>query len=101
MFTKIQAYAVFLLALMLSFVIQQALQVARYIREVRLSFKAKLALLFAPLAAIPSIASAAVPASVTTAITDAVADVGTVGGLVIGVVVIVFAFAMMRKPMNA
>ena len=44
---------------------------------------------------------AAVPASVTTAIGDAVADVGTVGGLVIGVVVIVFAFAMMRKPMNA
>lgn len=46
-------------------------------------------------------ALAAVPASVTTAIGDAVADVGTVGGLVIGVVVIVFAFAMMRKPMNA
>ncbi len=46
-------------------------------------------------------AHAAVPASVTSAITDAVTDVGTVGGLVIGVVVIVFAFAMMRKPMNA
>ncbi|MER0217472.1 MAG: hypothetical protein DU481_15195 [Nitrosomonas sp.] len=101
MFTKIQAYAVFLLALMLSFIVQQALAAARYFREVCLSFKAKLALLFAPLAVIPSIASAAVPASVTTAITDAVADVGTVGGLVIGVVVIVFAFAMMRKPMNA
>lgn len=101
MLAKTQTYVLFLLALMLSFIVQQALSAARYIQEVRLSFKAKLALLFAPLAAIPSIASAAVPASVTTAISDAVADVGTVGGLVIGVVVIVFAFAMMRKPMNA
>ena len=101
MFKKIQAYAAFLLVLMVSFFVQKALAAARYLQEARLSFKAKLALLLAPLALIPSIASAAVPASVTTAITDAVADVGTVGGLVIGVVVIVFAFAMMRKPMNA
>lgn len=100
MFKKIQAYAVFLLALMLSFIVQQALAAARYLQEARLSFKAKLALLFAPLAAIPSIASAEVPASVTAAITEAVTDVGVVGGLVIGVVVIVFAFGMMRKPMK-
>lgn len=101
MLAKTQSYVLFVLALMLSFIVQKALSAARHIQEFRLSFKARLVLLFAPLAVIPSIASAAVPASVTTAITDAVADVGTVGGLVIGVVVIVFAFAMMRKPMNA
>lgn len=101
MLFKTKTYVMFVLSLVLSFIVQQALALARHFQELRLSFKAKLALLFAPLALIPSIASAAVPASVTTAIGDAVADVGTVGGLVIGVVVIVFAFAMMRKPMNS
>lgn len=100
MIQKIHAYVLFVLSLLLSFIVQRALSVASYVNNLRLAFKAKLALLVSLFLA-PSIALAAVPAFVTTAITDAVADVGTVGGLVIGVVVIVFAFAMMRKPMNA
>ena len=87
MLSKAQSYVLFLLALMLSFIVQKALSAAAYLQEMRLSFKAKLALLFAPLAAIPSIASAAIPADVTTAITGAGTDVATLGAAVIVVMV--------------
>lgn len=85
---------------MLSFIIQKALSAAAYLQEMRLSFKAKLALLFAPLAVIPSIASAAVPASVTTAITDAVTDVGTVGAAILGVIIVIASFGWLRRMMK-
>ena len=97
MLSKTQSYVLFLLALILSFIIQKALSAAAYLQEMRLSFKAKLALLFAPLAAIPSIASAAVPASVTTGISDAVADVGTIGAAILGVIIVIAAFGWMRR----
>ena len=97
MLSKTQSYVVFLLALMLSFIVQKSLSAAAYLQEMRLSFKAKLALLFAHLAVIPSIASAAVPASVTTGITDAVADVGTIGAAILGVIIVIAAFGWMRR----
>ncbi len=97
MLSKTQSYVLFLLALMLSFIVQKALSAAAYLQEMRLSFKAKLALLFAPLAVIPSIASAAVPASVTTGITDAVTDVGTIGAAILGVIIVIAAFGWMRR----
>ncbi|MBK8605025.1 MAG: hypothetical protein IPN87_18870 [Saprospiraceae bacterium] len=82
---------------MLSYVVQTALSAARHIQEVRLSFKAKLALLFAPLALIPSIASAAVDAAVTTALSTALTDVGTVGSAVFVVIVAAVAFKLLRR----
>ncbi len=97
MLSKTQSYVLFLLALMLSFIIQKALSAAAYLQEMRLSFKAKLALLFAPLAVIPSIASAAVPASVTTGISDAVTDVSTIGAAILGVVIVIAAFGWLRR----
>ena len=97
MLSKTQSYVLFLLALMLSFIVQKALSAAAYLQEMRLSFKAKLALLFAPLAVIPSIASAAVPASVTTGISDAVTDVSTIGAAILGVIIVIAAFGWMRR----
>ena len=97
MLSKTQSYVLFLLALVLSFIVQKALSAAAYLQEMRLSFKAKLALLFAPLAVIPSIASAAVPASVTTGITEAVADVGTVGAAILGVIIVIASFNWLRR----
>ena len=97
MLSKTQSYVLFLLALMLSFIVQKALSAAAYLQEMRLSFKAKLALLFAPLAVIPSIASAAVPASVTTGISDAVTDVSTIGAAILGVVIVIAAFGWLRR----
>ena len=97
MLSKTQSYVLFLLALMLSFIVQLALSAAAFLQEMRLSFKAKLALLFAPLAVIPSIASAAVPASVTTGITEAVADVGTVGAAILGVIIVIASFNWLRR----
>jgi len=40
---------------------------------------------------------AAVPASVTSGISDAVADVGTIGAAILGVIIVIAAFAWMRK----
>lgn len=97
MLSKTQSYVLFLLALMLSFIVQKALSAAAYLQEMRFSFKAKLALLFAPLAVIPSIASAAVPASVTTGISDAVTDVSTIGAAILGVIIVIAAFGWMRR----
>ena len=97
MLSKTQSYVLFLLALMLSFIVQKALSAAAYLQEMRLSFKAKLALLFSPLAVIPSIASAAVPASVTTGISDAVTDVSTIGAAILGVIIVIAAFGWMRR----
>ena len=97
MLSKTQSYVLFLLALMLSFIVQKALSAAAYLQEMRLSFKAKLALLFAPLAVIPSIVSAAVPASVTTGISDAVTDVSTIGAAILGVIIVIAAFGWMRR----
>ena len=97
MLSKTQSYVLFLLAVMLSFIVQKALSAAAYLQEMRLSFKAKLALLFAPLAVIPSIASAAVPASVTTGISDAVTDVSTIGAAILGVVIVIAAFGWLRR----
>jgi hypothetical protein len=45
-------------------------------------------------------AQAAVPASVTTGLTTATTDVGTVGEAVLGVLIVIFAFALLRKVMH-
>lgn len=45
-------------------------------------------------------AYAAVPASVTTAITDAVTDVTTIGAAILGVIIVIAAFAWMRRMMH-
>jgi hypothetical protein len=50
--------------------------------------------------AVQQSAFAAVPATVTTAITDATTDVGTVGAAILGVIIIIAAFAWMRKGMH-
>jgi multisubunit Na+/H+ antiporter MnhG subunit len=44
-----------------------------------------------------AVSFAAVPASVTTGITDAVTDVGTIGAAIMGVVIVIAAFAWMRR----
>jgi len=100
MFTKIQSYAAIFLVLMLTFIVQQALVAARYLQELRLSFKAKLALLFAPLAVIPSLSWADVPASVTAGITSAVSDVGSIGALVMGVIIAIVAFTWLKRVLS-
>lgn len=45
-------------------------------------------------------AFAAVPASVTTGISDAVADVGTIGAAILGVVIVIAAFAWLRRVIH-
>src|SRR5687768_977105 len=97
-YAKIQAYAVLMLMMAIQWLMQQALLVASYINNLRLAFKAKLALFVAFVASvfIPSIALAAVPASVTTGIGDAVADVGSIGGLVMGVIIAIVAFVWLK-----
>lgn len=42
-------------------------------------------------------AYAAVPAAVTTGISDAVTDVSTIGAAILGVVIVIAAFAWMRR----
>lgn len=46
---------------------------------------------------LPAVGFAAVPAAVTTGITDAVADVTTIGAAILGVVIVIAAFAWMRR----
>jgi len=45
-------------------------------------------------------AHAAVPASVTTGISDAVADVTTIGAAILGVVIVIAAFAWLRRVIH-
>lgn len=100
--SKMQAYVVFLLSLMLGWIIQQALSVANYINQLRLAFKAKLALFTAFVFSvfIPSIALADVPASVTAGITGAVTDVGTIGAAIMGVVIAIVAFVWLKRVIS-
>ncbi|SFF12675.1 major capsid protein [Nitrosomonas sp. Nm166] len=103
--SKMQAYVVFLLSLMLGWLMQQALMIANYINQLRLMFKAKLALLVTFAAFVvtnffASVAHAAVPASVTTGIGDAVADVGAIGALVMGVIVAIVAFVWLKRVLS-
>lgn len=53
--------------------------------------------LLASLMLIPGYGVAAVPASVTSGITDAVTDVGTIGAAILGVIIVIAAFAWMRR----
>lgn len=43
---------------------------------------------------------AAVPASVTTGISDAVTDVSTIGAAILGVVIVIAAFAWLRRVIH-
>lgn len=45
-------------------------------------------------------AFAAVPASVTTGISDAVTDVSTIGAAILGVVIVIAAFAWLRRVIH-
>lgn len=45
-------------------------------------------------------AHAAVPASVTTGISDAVTDVTTIGAAILGVVIVIAAFAWLRRVIH-
>jgi hypothetical protein len=49
---------------------------------------------------VPFSVFAAVPASVTTGISDAVADVGTIGAAILGVVIVIAAFAWLRRVIH-
>ena len=102
MLSKVQAYATFVLMLMVQWIMQQAMIVANYINQLRLAFKAKLALFitFVFSVFIPGIASADVPASVTAGITGAVSDVGTIGGLVMGVIIAIVAFVWLKRVLS-
>ena len=46
---------------------------------------------------LPAVGFAAVPASVTTGISDAVTDVTTIGAAILGVIIVIAAFAWMRR----
>ena len=102
---QLKAYAMMILAVMVTWLIQKALLIASYINQLRLAFKARLALLvsfaaFAVTNFFASTAHADVPAAVTAGITSAVSDVGSIGALVMGVIVAIVAFVWLKRVLS-